>query len=65
MDEGTAEGYFQEFTSVVHFVSEERIAALMHGAGFEGVERFYGAMLFGGWVARRSSGGEPPSRGRA
>ncbi len=40
--------------SDVYFVPEERITALLHEAGFDHVELFYSALLFGGWVARRS-----------
>lgn len=48
------EEMFQRFPSDVHFATEERTMALLHEAGFEHVEPFYGAMLFGGWIARRS-----------
>lgn len=54
MEEKDAAEYFRELTSVVRFVPEERIVALMREAGFREVERFYGAMLFGGWVARKA-----------
>jgi hypothetical protein len=37
----------------VYFVPEARILGLLDEAGFEGAQRFFGAGLFGGWVARR------------
>ena len=37
-----------------HYVSEERIVALLREAGFEQVERFYQAFVVGGWSARRA-----------
>jgi len=56
MSEEDAEQYFEkDLASFVHFVPEERIVALMHEAGLHGVERFYNALLFGGWMARRSA----------
>ncbi len=50
------EEMFQRILSDVHFVPEERITALLHESGFDRVESFYGALLFGGWIARRSTG---------
>lgn len=55
MEEKYVEEMFREMMQAVHFVPEERIVALMREAGFEGVERFYNALLFGGWIARRSA----------
>lgn len=37
----------------IHLVSENRIIALLEEAGFAMVERFYSALLVGGWVAER------------
>lgn len=54
MEEKDAEEMFRGLRSVVRFVPEERIIALLHEAGFEDVERFYGAMLFGAWLARKA-----------
>lgn len=42
-------------SNLVHFVPERRIVALMQEAGFQEIERFYGALLLGGWTARRSA----------
>jgi len=39
----------------VHFVPERRISELLTEAGFGDIERFYGALLFGGWMARKAS----------
>jgi tRNA (cmo5U34)-methyltransferase len=39
--------------SKIHFVSEERLAALLRAAGFATMERFYTALLCGGWIAFR------------
>ena len=54
IEEKDVEEKLRDLRSVVRFVPEERIVALVREAGFDGVERFYGALLFGGWVARRS-----------
>jgi hypothetical protein len=35
----------------IHLVPEERIVALLEEAGFGMVQRFYSALLVGGWVA--------------
>ncbi len=56
MEEGDVEEMFRDLRATVHFIPEDRIVALMREAGFDGIERFYGALLFGGWVARRSPG---------
>jgi tRNA (cmo5U34)-methyltransferase len=45
---------FRELPKVVHFVSEERILALLREAGFDGIERFYTALPFGGWLAQKA-----------
>ncbi|MBD1877959.1 class I SAM-dependent methyltransferase [Coleofasciculus sp. FACHB-T130] len=37
----------------IHLVPEERIVALLEEAGFGMVERFYSALLVGGWIAKR------------
>ena len=37
----------------IHLVSENWIIALLEEAGFKMVERFYSALLVGGWVAER------------
>lgn len=55
MEEKDVEEMFRDLRAVVRFVPEERIVALMREAGFDGVERFYNALLFGGWIARRSA----------
>jgi tRNA (cmo5U34)-methyltransferase len=46
---------FRTMSSHVHSVPEGRIVALMHEAGLHSVERFYNALLFGGWIARGSA----------
>lgn len=51
------EEMFRRIPTEIHFVPEERITALLHEAGFDRIEPFYGALLFGGWVARRSTSG--------
>lgn len=53
MEEADVEEMFREMLEVVHFVPEERIVALLREAGFHEVERYFNAMLFGGWVAHR------------
>jgi hypothetical protein len=45
---------FGHILSGVRFVPEERIAALLREAGFGEPERFFGALLLGGWVARKA-----------
>lgn len=54
MEEKDVEDGLRDLRSVVRFVPEERVVALLCEAGFDSVERFYGALLFGGWVARKS-----------
>jgi tRNA (cmo5U34)-methyltransferase len=48
------EDQLRELPQLVHFVPEQRILALLEEAGFVGAERFYAALLFGGWVARKA-----------
>ncbi len=36
-----------------HFITEARTLQLLSQAGFEEVERFYGAFVTGGWLARK------------
>ena len=38
----------------LHYIPENRVVALLEEAGFEDVERFYQAFVFGGWRARRA-----------
>ncbi len=52
------EEMFRRIPTNIHFVPEGRITALLHEAGFGRIEPFYDALLFGGWVARRSTSGE-------
>lgn len=40
----------------IHPVTEDRLAALLVGAGFEPPRPFFRALCFGGWVARRKAG---------
>ena len=54
MEEKDVEEMFRDLRAVVRFVPEERIVNLLREAGFEGIERFHGAMLFGGWIARKA-----------
>jgi tRNA (cmo5U34)-methyltransferase len=44
----------EEAVKTHYFVSEERTNELLTEAGFVEVERFYGALMTGGWVARRA-----------
>lgn len=44
---------FDDLRENIHFIPEERILALLEEAGFTDIERFYNAMLFGGWVAQK------------
>lgn len=54
MPERDVEEAFRQMLSQVAFVPEQRIVALLREAGFRSVERFYGALLLGGWLACRS-----------
>ncbi len=47
------EKMFDDIHENIHFVPEERIVELLEEAGFTETHRFYNAMLFGGWVARK------------
>jgi tRNA (cmo5U34)-methyltransferase len=51
--EGDLGKMFDDIHENIHFVPEERILALLEEAGFTEAHRFYDAMLFGGWVARK------------
>lgn len=53
MAESDTDERFREVLSAVHFVPEERIGSLLEEAGFGEATRFYGALLFSGWVAYR------------
>ncbi len=44
----------------IHWVSEARIRDLLADAGFEHVEPFVRALLYGGWVATRAHAAPPP-----
>jgi tRNA (cmo5U34)-methyltransferase len=44
---------FRKIVADIHFVPEDRLAELLGHAGFGRPEKFWGALLFGGWVARR------------
>jgi tRNA (cmo5U34)-methyltransferase len=46
--------YRQQLHDSVHYVTEDRILELLMNAGFDRVTRFYGALLFGGWIAERA-----------
>lgn len=52
-----AEANFQ--TSIarsIYFISEARMIELLQAAGFNLVTKFYNAFLFGGWIARYTTG---------
>ncbi|SCA56398.1 SAM-dependent methyltransferase [Candidatus Terasakiella magnetica] len=51
MPEHIVDRGFEHVVRDIQFVSEERIMELLHSAGFKTVEPFYGAFLFGGWIA--------------
>ena len=51
MPEEQVEKGFRTLIRDVAFVPEERILELLHGAGFKTVEPFFGAYLFGAWIA--------------
>ena len=38
----------------IHWASEARIREMLARAGFEDVRRYYRALLYGGWIARRA-----------
>lgn len=43
---------FQFIMSDLNVVPEARIVELLQSSGFEAIERFYTAFMYGGWVAR-------------
>lgn len=45
---------FARIVKDIHFVPEERLAELLENAGFGVPQRFWGGLLFGGWVVRRT-----------
>ncbi len=52
-----AESNFQtSIDNSVYFVTEERIIELLQIAGFNQVNKFYNAFLFGGWTAKFTGG---------
>ena len=53
MEETDVEEMFRDMANVVRFVPENRILSLLQEAGFANPQRFYNAMLFGGWTARK------------
>lgn len=53
MPEHIVDRGFEHVVRDIQFVSEERILELLHASGFKTVEPFYGAFLFGGWIAWR------------
>lgn len=42
---------FRKIVRDIHFIPEERLAELLRHAGFGEMERFWGGLLFGGWIA--------------
>src|SRR5215203_5721197 len=50
------EGLFENILSEIQFIPAKRIETLMYEAGFDDIEPFYGTLLLGGWVARKSVG---------
>ena len=50
------EGLFENILSEIRFIPAKRIETLMYEAGFDDIEPFYGTLLLGGWVARKSVG---------
>ncbi len=44
---------FRQIVKDIHFVPEPRLMQLLGDAGFAGVERLWGALLFGAWAAWR------------
>ena len=48
-----AEDNFQtSISNSIHFVTEARIIELLEAAGFNQINKFYNAFLFGGWIAQ-------------
>jgi hypothetical protein len=50
------EALFENILLETQFIPEKRITTLMQEAGFEHIAPLFGALLLGGWVARRSGG---------
>ncbi len=53
MSAGDAEGMFSGLPTVVHFVPEERIRALLTEAGFTEIAPVFKAFVIGAWLARK------------
>ncbi|GGF58806.1 hypothetical protein GCM10011332_10480 [Terasakiella brassicae] len=51
MPEHIVDRGFEHVVRDIQFIGEDRIMELLHAAGFKTVEPFYGAFLFGGWIA--------------
>ena len=51
MPEHIVDRGFEHVVRDIQFINEERILELLHSAGFKTIEPFYGAFLFGGWIA--------------
>ncbi len=51
--EAEREQYKEQLAASIHYVTEERIRELLDEAGFANPTSFYGAYLFGGWLAKR------------
>lgn len=49
-------GFEERIATGIHFASAERIAELAGEAGFGPPRRFYGSLLYGGWMFRRDGG---------
>jgi tRNA (cmo5U34)-methyltransferase len=45
---------FARTAATVSFIPEQELTALLAESGFRDIRRFFQALLFGGWVARRS-----------
>ena len=45
---------FDTMIKEIHFIPEERTRELLSEAGFERIEPFYSALMFGGWIAYKS-----------
>lgn len=56
MDPDDVEEMLRQVRADLHLVGASRMEALLREAGFREVERFYGALLFGGWIARKEVG---------
>lgn len=51
MPEHIVDRGFEHVVRDIQFVTEDRIMELLHKVGFKTIEPFYGAFLFGGWIA--------------